>query len=541
VQVRCRARSIPRIKLMESRVRRVKCDEGKPGCLRCQKFGRECDGYAEERSTAKVTSFIPIQPRPTALSINTPALLVPGNEPERHYFQIFCDEMAPNLPGYFTTEFWSCTVLQLSHSEPAIRHAVVALGALTKTLLDGELQSSSMGICNSLNSSSGALTEHHEFALSQYNKAIVNLRRTLAEDRPAIRTALIASLLFVCFENFHGDHEAAGQQVQCGLGLIDQWQAQMLPTGYERLPNQHHMDLLLNDEVFQMFARLVSQAVSHVGSEKSMCPNPKMLLWENIEPDNFEVPIIFSSVTEARNCFDYLVQRCASFHKVNAAYKYAPANGSWDGIPDWIGVERQVCILQLGAFEDALWALLNQRDNFPPEHGSTILYLYNKICSIYMYASIGTGECIYDEFEPDFENIVARAQHIIEESRQTTACHAAAFSFEAGVVPPLHLTALKCRNGRVRRQAIALLLLCPRREGCWDGRLLGKADAWLMALEEQGMDEYGFVPEQSRWRIAEIRSSLHHRWVYVRVCQDSFDEFGRWCHSTVTKETTITW
>jgi hypothetical protein len=186
--------------------------------------------------------------------------------------------------------------------------------------------------------------------------------------------------------------------------------------------------------------------------------------------------------------------------------------------------------------------ILNQsHDNLSLAHGPAILYLCNKICTIYMYASISTGECIYDEFMQGFEDIVVRSRLIIKEPRQNAACPTAAFSFEAGVVPPLHLTALKCRNGQVRRQAIALLLSCPRREGCWDGLVLGKVDAWLMALEEQGMDEYGFVPEQSRWRVAEIKSSLERRWIHVRACQGSYDEFGQWCHSTATRETTITW
>jgi hypothetical protein len=33
------------IKLPNYRIRRVKCDEAKPSCVRCQKFGIDCDGY----------------------------------------------------------------------------------------------------------------------------------------------------------------------------------------------------------------------------------------------------------------------------------------------------------------------------------------------------------------------------------------------------------------------------------------------------------------------------------------------------------------
>lgn len=419
----------------------------------------------------------------------------------------------------------------------------MALGALTQTLVDAEPRCAGGRVCPPSNLSCGALTEHHEFALSQYNQAIVNLRQTLTRGKAAIRTALMASLLFVCFENLHGDHEAADQQVRSGLGLIDQWQAQARPAGYGSPSEQHHMDALLGDEVFQMFARQNAHAFGRVGSEGNVDPSARMPLWENTDPDSFEIPPMFSSVIEARNCFDYLAQRCANFHKVNAPRQLVPDNMPCDGISEWISTERQTCISQLRAFEDALWSLISlQRDGYSASgYGPTILYLWNKVCTIHMYAGIGTNECIWDEFLPDFEDIIARSRPIVEKSRQDAVYPSAVFSFETGVVLPLHQTALKCRNGRVRRQAISLLLSCPRREGCWDGQLLGRVDAWMMALEEQGVDEYGFIPTQSRWRIAAIKSSRQHRFIYVQAHQDSYDEFGRRCQSTAVKEATITW
>lgn len=35
---------------LHCRIRRVKCDENKPQCLRCQKFGHQCDGYVKHAS-----------------------------------------------------------------------------------------------------------------------------------------------------------------------------------------------------------------------------------------------------------------------------------------------------------------------------------------------------------------------------------------------------------------------------------------------------------------------------------------------------------
>ncbi len=57
--------------LIRCRTRRVKCDETKPSCLRCEKFGHKCDGYVQKeaksptmgRTTARtLVSKSPISP-----------------------------------------------------------------------------------------------------------------------------------------------------------------------------------------------------------------------------------------------------------------------------------------------------------------------------------------------------------------------------------------------------------------------------------------------------------------------------------------------
>jgi hypothetical protein len=64
---------------------------------------------------------------------------------------------------------------------------------------------------------------HCELALKQYNKAIAKLRHSLAKGEPQLRRALVAYLLFVCFENFNGDYDAGDKHIQCGVSLLEQW------------------------------------------------------------------------------------------------------------------------------------------------------------------------------------------------------------------------------------------------------------------------------------------------------------------------------
>lgn len=82
-------------------------------------------------------------------------------------------------------------MLQVYHHEPAIRHAVIALGSLHERF---EAQDRSVAGSN-LDVVQGG------FALEQYNHAIRQLiDPTTGSKPPAIDVCLISCILFACFE-----------------------------------------------------------------------------------------------------------------------------------------------------------------------------------------------------------------------------------------------------------------------------------------------------------------------------------------------------
>jgi len=108
----------------------VKCDETKPACGRCTTTGRKCDGYASpdiqnKTPTADGTALVMAEPSrgPAVCSINASAGEMLGLE-------FFCVKLAPSMGMYFDADFWKRSVVQASVAEPAVRHAVVAMGAL---------------------------------------------------------------------------------------------------------------------------------------------------------------------------------------------------------------------------------------------------------------------------------------------------------------------------------------------------------------------------------------------------------------------------
>ena len=53
-----------------------------------------------------------------------------------------------------------------------------------------------------------------------------------------------------------------------------------------------------------------------------------------------------------------------------------------------------------------------------------------------------------------------------------------------GTLGPLYYVAMKCRDGTTRRRAVNLLLQSPRREGMWDGCVVGQFAQHIVAVEE---------------------------------------------------------
>ena len=166
-------------------VRRVKCDEGKPGCLRCSSTGRKCDGYMLANQDKVENSASP------ASIVRAPSSNIHGSVKECRSFHFFCDRTLPQLSGFYGCEFWDRLVLQATHCEPAIRHGIIALGALHE-----RFENDDNPILRS-----GSQQDPADFALQQYNLAIKYLIDPFSHKKvQPVDLCLTLCILFTCFE-----------------------------------------------------------------------------------------------------------------------------------------------------------------------------------------------------------------------------------------------------------------------------------------------------------------------------------------------------
>src|SRR5271156_3905141 len=94
--IRKRARK-PKVRTgcVTCKIRRIKCDEVKPACLRCTSSGRKCDGYATPRSWI----FEVKRPSPDHQELLRPLSTAYGAASEERALSFFRENTSPVLSG----------------------------------------------------------------------------------------------------------------------------------------------------------------------------------------------------------------------------------------------------------------------------------------------------------------------------------------------------------------------------------------------------------------------------------------------------------
>jgi Fungal specific transcription factor domain len=156
----------------------VKCGLEKPTCLRCVHFGVACDGYEFENGERKNWSTVVPQRRALLLPkacyasfAKDPSKALFSTDQDYQYFDIFCNKTAFQILPYYDAGIFRQMLLQACVSEPSLRHAVVALGAL-----DMKEESLEEFKSLSLEEKSKSPHVHHLNALREYSVAISKMR-----------------------------------------------------------------------------------------------------------------------------------------------------------------------------------------------------------------------------------------------------------------------------------------------------------------------------------------------------------------------------
>ncbi|KAL1897572.1 hypothetical protein Sste5346_003875 [Sporothrix stenoceras] len=330
------------------KLRKVKCDEGRPACSRCVSTGRTCEGYgiwgggnkgAPPNSVSAVTpaALMMAMGRRQRQAAQSPpwqsippqvlnGTVAPLSSQECHWLDWFRWRTAVKMRGAFSMAFWDVLVIRASLEEPAVLHAALALSTVHRRVGGGE----GMGISsNERMAVAEACSE--EYTLRQYNKAIHHLMSSpatrgvlgssgISHGIASTRIMLVACMLFTCLEFMRGRFQTGSAHLQNGVRLLDNLYAGREKDGSSSSSPAVNSFRLVRDTYYpgenmdsidqwllEAFARmnLLAAQFGH-GYAGSMLPTAPQYFFS---PDHhlLTLPITFASVSQARNSLDQLV------------------------------------------------------------------------------------------------------------------------------------------------------------------------------------------------------------------------------------------
>ena len=461
----------------------MKCDEGKPDCHNCTKAGRKCEGYDKVAANQARRLVPPSDNTSLDVVLRGRDVTLPGTSVERRHLDFFQQRTAPDFSGNFNSEFWSRLVLQVSHSEPAVRHAVVALGSLHESLDSGgqELTTRRASVLG------------HGTPLQQYDQAIAALRgRMQSQDESDIlEIALICCVLFHSFETLHGDHDEALLHLQNGLKMLQEWKTKRAEASPPTGPSSVQYEL--------------SQVLSRINVQTRWLFDPELPPLHNLTETVFSktIPERFTDLNQARDFLVAMYNDGFSYYQNMVEQVRSGASvaisGCWHTLAEFGGLDAYL-IQWIGAFDRFIERSASTMTS--QELKGTLLLRIHYICGfIVLHKTTQPGQCAYDTYNDHFEQIISLASSLLGASNSAdSASNKPAFSLDFGIITPLFYTAVNCRDPSIRRRAVSLLS-SPRHEGAWSAVDAARVGSIAIEAEEEGLGEIQnsrSVPETSR-------------------------------------------
>lgn len=525
-------RSMVVISSFKTRARKVKCDEGRPACQRCVSARRMCEGYGVwgggggdirskcAKPSAGAESEVALLPNITPISVIPLQSAV-----ERDCFEWFLCRTATKLPGPFQSPFFQTLLLQSSLHEPAVMHAVLALGSLHMREEKGIL----------VHLEDGVPDMQEQFVLSHYSKAIGHLvTRHAGKDKSSVRVALISCLVFTFIELLRGHYETAQVHLRNGLKLVGDTFGSPSAPGDNTVMLRSTGDWV-SDSISKAFSRMNVQV--ELFGPSTPTHSSALLTIE-------QLPTIraFKSVEQARERLDYLLNE--AIHLTGESPQQLLMEPS--GYVASLGRQQRVrsgLTSWLKACENSTEALQTTA-RFPDAFAFRLLHVYHTMTGIITETALDTStEALFDNHTAEFASIIEQVTTMrsligaVTTHKET----ASPFTADMGWIPPLYYTALKCRVSWIRVRAIKLLHSVPHREGIWDARMAARIAQKIIGIEEggfyQGAEVYMSPQDPLRWqpplpessRIKDVQVQLpNHSTGLVALTYRKREEDGIW-------------
>lgn len=474
----------------DRRSRRIKCDETRPTCLRCERSKRLCFGYRDQ--TPEDDAEIETVNTEATWQASLPARLLAthptaalsrfsDNDRLRHRFAaLACTALQSGEAkrSGSCASVWAIIVPKLNQSVPVVSFALAALGSA----LEADI----------LFRSTRASTD--TTMAKQYGAAIREIQKEVAQPVHPPECLLLSCLILACAEVLQWREVSAMVHVQGAFTLLrDRWTSNSTVevARCDGRPEDTKLSdgsdvFTPKDELDFLFVRLDLLTASYALGLPPRLPHLDLQLLFDIPPNerhqsNLELEVI------------HTVHSCYHVAYLISEYKYLGLRY----LPLELAFQQARHIAQLFArLGDVERQLRSQNgskvctEGFRPTPRVALILRSQCLASLIYLSMISNGhECGYDAYASYFQQIIADADTLLGSEAMHNEVYAN-FSTGLGILQPLLLAATKYRDPVLRRRAIALLKKGGR-EGPFHGPTLSAIASRAVEVEEASLEAQG--------------------------------------------------
>ncbi|KAG8422591.1 hypothetical protein J3459_010226 [Metarhizium acridum] len=464
------------------RIRRVKCDEAKPACVRCTSTGRKCDGYdinANPRSRKNEAAENPLPPRrqitmlpatSSALSIPRPLLAdISGTEIERFYFHCFraVAGEAVGIRHKYNSMFWKESVPQYCYAVESMKHAFIAFGAAYHNFqMTGERVDPT-----------APPSKTERFIIQQYTLAM----RGLAQDTQQVDVrrrygiTLISCIAFFCIEMLRNDWKAALTHLTNGLQLMANLPEEVSdvlrhPEKWNQGSNNSHVRVLY---LLRLLSRWEVAMRLVTGDFR-----PRLTL------QTYEARKLDASVGTKLSSLEDIYEAVDSYCQDASAFAWL-TRGHHGDTTFWAQhypkLQHSVLLERSRLIGNKIYLCQNDPDMKRLEIQDIIFFNASRlrhkgatlILKMLPLPEKPVGSLELEELT-EFEDFIRAAISLrgILTSPATEKLSGDNANVDLAVVPTLYVTGSSCREEGLRKKILGLAMEWPRRENLWDGPAL---------------------------------------------------------------------
>ena len=431
-----------------------KCDPNDPECKKAMSSDWSIN-YDESEDQPALDPYL--QSQSTSLTVFRPDTKWRRSWRERHSLNFFVNFSAPQMAGFFDSEFWTRMVIQTSYYEPAILHAIIALGSLHESILqrafsDEKRRADSLG-----------------WALAQCNKSIAELTNSQAhasgldflgrsQKTPNSRLALTTCILFTAFESLQGRCDSAVSHALQGRRLLqatDRPRTSSMTTAEE--DDLEHMRPIVERLEVQATALLDKGRRPEMESAGRSPQLPTVEYPYNLDHAHNMLHGALNSVMRFMQGFNPTASRDHIAFTMQEKYMhYVPWFAKWE----------DAFTAYLAANRDAMTSMDVKR--------AMVLKANHLVGTMLASVDQAAGPVAYDAYEAEFRAIVDLSREVLASfscpplpTLTGGSSGTPYLSFSLWVTDPLWMAISRCRNPSIRQAAFSLLSQNPRQEGIW--------------------------------------------------------------------------